>query len=180
MRPSVGDLLNPLSCFIHMTYTVAPSSSSSDSTVPSFSKADFFSSPSLILPFVSSSFFPRRRKRRREEGGGEGGWRQKNWPWSRTNLGGRRRDGRKGLEEFRPPPPLPNSLPPPLAAGDCVPGGERREGYTMEEIRPICEERRERTRSGYLGPPRRPNYCTVQRLFLGMASHLTFSPLRPL
>ncbi len=71
MSPSVGDLLDPLSCFIPMTYTVAPSSSSSDSTVPSFSKADFFS-----LPHPSFRFFllfppsEEAKERGRRRGGG--------------------------------------------------------------------------------------------------------------
>ncbi len=111
MSPSVGDLLGPLSCFIPMTYTVAPSSSSSDSTVPSFSKADFFfSSPSLILPFVSSSFFPSRRKQRREEGGGGLATKKlalvQNQPWGEEKRW-KERLGR--VPASSPPPQFPSS-----------------------------------------------------------------------
>ncbi len=105
MRPSVGDLLNPLSCFIPMTYTVAPSSSSSDSTVPSFSKADFFS-----LPHPSFRFFllfppsEEAKERGRRRGGGLATKKLalvQNQPWGEE----KRWKERLGRVPASPPPP---------------------------------------------------------------------------
>ncbi len=110
MRPSVGDLLNPLSCFIHMTYTVAPSSSSSDSTVPSFSKADFFS-----LPHPSFRFFllfppsEEAKERGRRRGGGLATKKLalvQNQPWGEEKRW-KERLGR--VPASSPPPQFPSS-----------------------------------------------------------------------
>ena len=97
-----------------MTYTVAPSSSSSDSTVPSFSKADF---SSLLPPSSFLSFLPPfspvggSEGERKEEGRGAGD--KKIGPGPEPTLGGGEEMEGKAWKSsgLLPPSPIPFLLP---------------------------------------------------------------------